>query len=140
MDASSTEPRCPQDHLGCSSRSCVCACHGRSTLESAGAMSEGNMREILALNGLDDLEGLDDLSIEDLDQEPSHQESQGLPRTRASREELLDVTEQLRASQEELLRSQAANKRRLDEAARRRREEDRRWGRDRRAGGPGRSL
>lgn len=134
MDASSTEPRCPQDHLGCSSRSCVCACHGHSTPESAGATSEGNMSELLALNGLDDL------SIEDLDQEPSHQESQGLPRTRASREELLDVTEQLRASQEELLRSQAANKRRLDEAARRRREEDRRWGRDRRAGGPGRSL
>lgn len=123
MDAPSTEPRCPQDHLGCSSRSCVCACHDHSDLESAGATFEGIMHELSALNGLDDLEGLDDLSIEDLDQKPSHQESQGL-----------------RASQEELLRSQAANKRRLDEAARRRREEDRRWGRDRRAGGPGRSL
>lgn len=122
MTRSTPEELCARDHRGCTSPSCLCACH----LSLGGEHAAGGRDDLKAHQA--DLPDLDDDALED--------------RGRASRQvpgQDQPSSEQVRAAHEELLRAEERRARRLDETTRRR-DRDRRWGRERRGDGRGRSL
>lgn len=123
MTRSTPEELCALDHRGCTSPSCLCACH----LSLGGEHAAGSHDDDLEAHQAD-LPDVDDVPLEGPARASRRVPGQDQP-----------GSEQVRAAREELLRAEERRARRVDETTRRR-AQDRRWGRERRGDGRGRSL